>query len=58
MTADIEPLYDLLARHIDAAGPQMTPLFLAKVALALGHALNDTPRALAIVTACAKNLEG
>ncbi|MCL4675798.1 MAG: hypothetical protein KJZ59_07205 [Pararhodobacter sp.] len=58
MSADIEPLYDSLARLVDAAGPEKAPLVLAKVALALGHALNDTPRAMAIVADCAEDLEG
>jgi hypothetical protein len=51
-----EPIYDSLALHIDAAGPTLAPLFLAKAALALGHALGDTDRALAILEDCAKDL--
>jgi hypothetical protein len=54
--SDAEPLYDALAAHIDAVGEDATPLFLAKAALALGHALGDPERALAILSDCAQDL--
>jgi hypothetical protein len=54
--SDTERLYDALATKIDAVGPEAAPLYLAKVALALGHALGDTEAALAILEDCAKDL--
>lgn len=53
---DTETLYEALASHLDTLGPEAAPLFLAKVALAMGHALGDTARALAILDDCAQDL--
>lgn len=55
--SDPEPIYDALAAHLDAVGEAATPLFLAKAALALGHALGDPERALALLADCACDLE-
>ena len=39
--ADLEQAYEALALAIDQAGPRNEALFLAKLALVLGHRLND-----------------
>ncbi|MEN9315483.1 MAG: hypothetical protein RIS35_1876 [Pseudomonadota bacterium] len=39
--ADLETVYDELARAIDAAGAGKTPLFLVKLALLNANALGD-----------------
>ena len=52
--ADIEDVFEALATTIDAVGPERTPLFLAKAALALAQALEDPERALAIIADSAR----
>lgn len=54
---DAEPLYDALAQHLDAVGEARAAVFLAKAALALGHALNDTLAALDILRDCVADLD-
>lgn len=39
--ADLETVYDELARAIDHAGAEKTPLFLVKLALLNANALGD-----------------
>lgn len=49
---DVEEIYTALARSIDRAGPQNEALFLAKLALLLGHQMADPARfAAALETA-------
>ncbi len=53
---DLETLYEALALAVDAVGEEKSELFLAKVALALGHALGDIAAATAIVERCTADL--
>jgi hypothetical protein len=50
---DIESVFETLAETIDTVGPERTPRFLAKAALALAHELGDPARAVAIIEAAA-----
>jgi hypothetical protein len=56
----IETIYEALAEAIDAteaaAGPAATPIYLAKLVLALAHALNDPDRVTALITQCRQGL--
>jgi len=56
--ADIEDVFEALAITIDAVGAERTPLFLAKLALALAQALDDPVRAMAIISAAAADEPG
>ena len=40
-SADFETAYETLATAIDSAGPAQEALFLARLALVLGHKLGD-----------------
>lgn len=40
-TAEMEQVYDQIAEAIDRAGAEKTPLFLAKLSLALANLLGD-----------------
>jgi hypothetical protein len=42
--AELEAAYDLIAETVDAAGPAQERLFLAKLALALCHEIDDPER--------------
>ena len=57
---EIEEIYDALATAIDeteaAAGPSATPVYLAKLALALAHALNDPAQAQRLIAECRQGL--
>lgn len=52
-----EPIYEALADHLDTLGEAQAPLFLAKAALALAHALGDAGAALDILRDCAMDLQ-
>lgn len=49
---DLETVYEALATGIDAVGPEQAQVYLAKIALALADALNDSPATLAIIAEC------
>lgn len=53
---ELETVYEALARGIDAAGPDHAQVYLAKVALALAHDMNDTRAALSIIESCKDDL--
>lgn len=50
--ADLETVYEALARALDRAGPKGRELFLAKLALMLANALDDREKVLAVIEAC------
>lgn len=56
----LEAIYEALATAIDATeaaeGPAATPVFLAKLVLALSHALDDPDRAQALIKQCRQGL--
>ena len=52
-----EPLYDALATTLDTVGAETAPLYLAKLALALAHELDDENRALHLIRECSKDLD-
>lgn len=54
---ELETVYEALARGIDAAGPEYAQVYLAKIALALAHDLNDARAALAIIESCKNDLK-
>ena len=53
----VETMYESLARAIDAVGPARSELFLAKLALALGHALGDAAQVTTLIADCAQDLD-
>lgn len=55
-TAELEDVYDLIAEGVDAAGPDKTPLFLAKLSLALANLLGDRQAVEQAVTVSLKDL--
>ena len=56
----IEAIYEALATAIDAteaaAGPAVTPVYLAKLVLALAHAMNDPDKVTALIEDCRQGL--
>ncbi|OZB19905.1 MAG: hypothetical protein B7X55_02080 [Rhodobacterales bacterium 34-62-10] len=56
----IEAIYEELAKAIDmteaAAGPAATPVYLAKLVLALAHAMDDPDKVMALITECRQGL--
>lgn len=54
----MELMYEQLARAIDSAGPANESLFLAKLALALGHRLADAEAFAAAIAEGLADLPG
>lgn len=54
---DVEAVYDALAQTLDAAGPQKSELFLAKLALLLAHEVGDVARVRTLIAQAAANLD-
>lgn len=54
---DVERVYDGLAASIDAAGPEKSELFLAKLALLLSVELGDVARVLGLIDEAANHLD-
>jgi hypothetical protein len=56
----IEAIYEALATAIDAteaaAGPAATPVYLAKLVLALAHAMDDPDRVMTLIEDCRQGL--
>lgn len=56
----IEAIYEALAEAIDkteaAKGQAATPVYLAKLVLALAHALDDPDRVTALIESCREGL--
>lgn len=52
----LEEAYDLIAGGIDAAGPDKTALFLAKLALALANLVGDARAVADAVQAAGRDL--
>ena len=58
MTQDaLETIYEALARAIDAVGEDKSELFLAKLALSLGHELGDPARVTTLIEGCSRDLD-
>ena len=55
--ANLETVYEAMARAVDAVGPAQAELYLAKLALALADELGDADRALAAIAECQAGLE-
>lgn len=55
--AEIETVYEALARQIDAIAPDKHALFLAKLALLLSREIGDAERARSLVAEAARNLD-
>lgn len=55
-TEQFETIYDALANTIDAVGPELGEVYLAKVALALAETLDDPARVLAVIAECREGL--
>ena len=55
---DLEAVYARLAAAIDRAGPDDEALFLAKLALALAHRLDDRAAVEAAIEAALRDLPG
>lgn len=55
---DLEAVYERLAAAIDRAGPEDEALFLAKLALALAHRLDDRAAVEAAIAAALLDLPG
>ncbi|MAW88063.1 MAG: DUF2783 domain-containing protein [Phyllobacteriaceae bacterium] len=55
-TEQFETIYDALANAIDAAGPELGEVYLAKVALALAETLDDPALALKVIAECREGL--
>ncbi len=53
---DLESYWASLATAVDAAGPDREKLFLAKLALLLGHEIGDPARLAALVAAALADL--
>lgn len=53
---NLETLWERLAEGIDRAGPQHEVLFLSKLALLLGDALQDVPRVEQSIAAALQDL--
>jgi hypothetical protein len=53
---DLETLWELLAKAIDAAGPERDRLMLAKLALLFADELGDPQRAAALITIASEDL--
>ncbi len=47
--ADLEAVYEAVAKAIDAAGPNGSEVFLAKLVLLLAREIGDAERVLALV---------
>jgi hypothetical protein len=53
---EIERVYDLIAEGVDRAGPDKSPLFLAKLSLALANLVGDTEVVANAVLAAGRDL--
>jgi hypothetical protein len=54
--AELEQVYDLMARAIDGAGEENEALFLGKLAITLAHELGDLERVREAIRIAAKGL--
>lgn len=55
--ADIEVIYERLALGIDEAGPERTPVFLAKVAMLMANEIGDPDLALRLIVDALQDLD-
>lgn len=55
--AEIETLYEALARQLDAVGVDRHALYLAKLALLLARELGDMDKAQALIADAARSLD-
>jgi len=56
--ADLEQVYEAVARKVDAVGAAQSELFLAKLVLLLAHRHGDVNEVQACVEDAAANLDG
>jgi hypothetical protein len=58
--SQIEAIYEALATAIDTteatAGPAATPVYLAKLVLALAHAMDDPDQVITLIKECRQGL--
>ncbi|MES0827374.1 hypothetical protein [Ruegeria sp. SCP11] len=47
--ADIEVIYEAIAKSIDLVGPRQSEHFLARLALLLSHEIDSTKKVLSLV---------
>lgn len=56
----LEAIYEALAQSIDmteaASGPAATPVYLAKLVMALAHAMDDPDKVMALIAHCREGL--
>ena len=55
--AEVEQVYEALARAYDAAGPDRGEVFLGKVALLLAHEIGDAARVLALIADAGREVD-
>ncbi len=55
--AEVETIYEALANRLGELGAEKRELYLAKLALLMAHELGDAPRALALISEAAENLD-
>ena len=55
--ADLETVYEALARQLDSVGEEKANLYLAKLALLLSKQFNDATPVLDAIGAAAQSLE-
>lgn len=56
--ADLEQVYEAVARKVDTVGAAQSELFLAKLVLLLTHRHGDVDEVLACIDDAAANLDG
>ena len=57
-SAEFESVYEAIAKAIDKVGSANAEVYLAKLALALAHELDDGASALKIIAECTSALTG
>lgn len=55
--AELESVYEALARKVDAVGPAQSELFLAKLVLLLAHRHGDAGEVQACIDEAARDLD-
>ena len=55
--ADLEAAYELIAQAVDRVGPGRERLFLAKLALALSHRLDDLDEVKAALAEATREID-
>ena len=55
--ANVETMYEAIAKDMDTVGSQHSELFLAKPALLLGRGINGVERVLKLIDSAKQHLE-